>query len=80
MACTGEVAAIFNKVVEATTEIFNDLRKAIEEFVEALGVDWCRNQGVYLRSRAKAQDRSRRNNQTVKRYKHGRTQRTRVKR
>lgn len=57
-----------------------DLIERLGIFVDALGEERCRNQRVYWRSRYKAVDRSRRNNRTVKRYKHGRTQRTRVKR
>lgn len=74
------VEDIFYAIKDGFTRTLKDLNEQLGIFVNALGEAWYHNQRVYWRSRYKALDRSRRNNQTVKRYKHGRTQRTRVKR
>lgn len=51
----------------------------IEKCLDGLGI-YVKEYRLYSRETVKARERSRRNNLTVKRHKHGRTQRTRVRR
>lgn len=71
---------------EAVEEIQKGFVKAFKSFSVGLREFtkswWGRNskERAYRRALMRAYSRSQRNNQTVKRYKHGRTQKTRVKR
>lgn len=67
-------------------EAISRLMRNIQHCLYVSDDDWrylmsiCRSDGAYFRGARKAKARSRRNNGTVKRYAHGRTQRTRRKR
>lgn len=80
---TWEFSVSMRKAIEEIQEgfmkTFTDFSVALREITKSW---WGRNskERAYRRAYMRAYSRSQRNNQTVKRYKHGRTQRTRVKR
>lgn len=67
---SGSVSMAFNALSDEARKIITSLQDFLEKF---------KRDRYILRKREKAYIRSQRNNQYVKRYKHGRTQRTRIK-
>lgn len=68
----GEAINKLRRSYEATFDLGDEARRLAASFFRAVR--------KRSKSRRKSVDRSRRNNKTVKRYAHGRTQRTRMKR